>query len=183
MNEIIFNAIHGLSGQSAVLDFLAIFFAKYVIFLMFAFVLGWLWRRDAKAGHRAAVKMFLAAIAAWVGHYALKHVIVHARPFTALHFSPLISQEPSNSFPSGHTALVFGLAFAFLFWACQTKNNGLEKVVGWLLLLVALLVGVSRIYVGVHWPLDILGGIALGAISGWLLTRPFTLLEKDKVQE
>jgi membrane-associated phospholipid phosphatase len=63
----------------------------------------------------------------------------------------------SNSFPSGHTATIFLLAGLF----CMQRINTWIKT---LLLLLAVLVGLSRIACGVHWPMDVLGG----ALGGWL---------------
>jgi len=64
-----------------------------------------------------------------------------------------------GSFPSGHTTTAFTLIAVF---AAYLRSNAVLAV----LLLLAGLVGVSRIAVGVHWPLDVCGGAFLGWISG-----------------
>ena len=69
-----------------------------------------------------------------------------------------------SAFPSGHTATVF---LFFGIWALSAKKRWLSLF----LLLPALLVGISRIAVGVHWPADILAGSALGWVSAWLGLR------------
>ncbi len=63
-----------------------------------------------------------------------------------------------RSFPSGHTQAAFGVA---------TYESLLYPALAPILLLAALLVGVSRIYLGVHFPLDVLVGGLLGAVFSW----------------
>lgn len=87
----------------------------------------------------------------------------HPRPFAVLGFTPLIP-ESGSSFPSGHMAFFFALALVV--WYANKKWGA------WFLIL-SFLMGIARIYAGVHWPLDILGGIAVGVASAvfihWLL--------------
>ena len=81
------------------------------------------------------------------------------RPFAALGFSPLIS-ESGWSFPSGHMAWFFALV-AVMWFVNRTWGT-------WYLVLTVLM-GIARIYAGVHWPLDILGGIVVGVASGYFV--------------
>ena len=69
-----------------------------------------------------------------------------------------------GSFPSGHTATAALLAGVWAFTASR-------RFVPWLALGMASLVGVSRMAVGVHWPTDVLAGLALGWISAWVGLR------------
>lgn len=69
-----------------------------------------------------------------------------------------------GTFPSGHTATAFLLAGI---WALSTRN----RVLSLALLLPGILVGISRMAVGVHWPSDVLAGAALGWTSAWLGLR------------
>jgi undecaprenyl-diphosphatase len=65
----------------------------------------------------------------------------------------------SNSFPSGHTALIFGVAVA-LHLLYGRKALFVYPLAFWF--------AISRVYVGAHFPSDVIGGAVLGAIAGWL---------------
>jgi undecaprenyl-diphosphatase len=79
----------------------------------------------------------------------------------------LTAERPTNgrSFPSGHAANNMAVATVMILFYRRR---------GWIYLPVALLICYSRIYTGSHWPLDVLAGILLGILGGWLAT---TLLE------
>ena len=72
-----------------------------------------------------------------------------------------ITTRPSdNSFPSGHTGCVFAVA-SVLFYM-------MPKKVGIPAMIIASLVGISRLYVGVHYPTDIIGGFLIGMFTGFV---------------
>jgi undecaprenyl-diphosphatase len=73
---------------------------------------------------------------------------------------PLIAIPHSDSFPSGHTATSF---------ACATVLSALVPRAAPAFYVLALAIGYSRIYVGVHWPLDVVGGAVLGIATALLL--------------
>ena len=88
----------------------------------------------------------------------------------ALDFTPLIEPVNQGAFPSGHAAFYFSLAGVI--WL-------LNKNLGWRFAGAAALMGLARVFVGVHWPLDILGGAAAGIISVYIV---YLLLEYSRLK-
>jgi len=97
----------------------------------------------------------------------LKPLIGRARPFVVYPAVELLIPPPLDaSFPSGHTAASFAAVFAL-----KASGSPLWKPA----LVLAAAIAFSRLYLYVHWPSDVLGGILLGAACGWAGAR---LVEK-----
>ncbi len=158
MNQSFFLLIHNLAGRNAFLDGLAIFFAQWLPYLL---VIGFLVLMYDQIGSRRKLYLFAeGALAVILSRGIIATTIhffyYHARPFVVYGFTPLIG-ESGSSFPSGHAAWFFALAMVV--WYANRKWGI------WYFILAALM-GIARVYVGVHWPFDILGGAAIGIASG-----------------
>lgn len=116
-------------------------------------------------GKRRAAWLFSAALAVGSAmQTALKHVFDRTRPAD---FPPLITRLDSYSFPSGHAfaSLVFAGLVAFILWRTLHRPAARAAVVV-LAALAAAVVGISRIYLGVHWASDVVASWWLGL--SWL---------------
>ncbi|MEQ1933982.1 MAG: phosphatase PAP2 family protein [Fimbriimonadaceae bacterium] len=100
-----------------------------------------------------------SGILAGLSNPVLKQVFARERPSN---FEWATPQEDIyfRSFPSGHSAGSFALAMAFVLLNPDLHWKWKAVAIGW-----AVLVGFSRIYRGVHWPTDVLGGFANGALA------------------
>ena len=91
----------------------------------------------------------------------LKPMIARIRPYHVNTAIELLVRPPRDySFPSGHTAASF-TAVAALYFTGQKK-------MGRIFLIAAILIAFSRMYLYIHYPTDILGGILVGVLSGYL---------------
>lgn len=111
----------------------------------------------------------LPYIAAWavsgiLSSLYLKQWIGRERPSLLAISSPQESFFHS-AFPSGHTASAFGMATVIWLNTRGSEN----RTLGAMAFVWASLVGLSRVYRGVHWPSDVLGGAAVGVLSGCLV--------------
>lgn len=158
-DQTLFQVIYGWSHRNFLADWIGVFLAQYLPYVL---VLGFLYLVFKESGSRRRIYVFCeGALAVILGRGIFTEFIRffyhHARPFDVYGFSPLIS-ESGNSFPSGHMAFFFALAVVVHY---VNRRWGI-----WYFVLSAV-VGVARIYVGVHWPLDIIGGVVVGLIAGF----------------
>ncbi|MGN0721114.1 MAG: phosphatase PAP2 family protein [Anaerovoracaceae bacterium] len=114
----------------------------------------------------------LASLGGLAIYKPMKHIFLRARPDAALH----LVKQGGFSFPSGHsvTSVIFyGVLIYLLNRHC--KNDKLRKVLTVICGFLALTIGPSRIYVGVHWPTDVLAGWCIG---GAVLMVSICILER-----
>jgi undecaprenyl-diphosphatase len=123
------------------------------VWLMIALVVAVWWRRPAVWG-----STLVAAATADLSTFALKKVIPRDRP----HVHALVTRPHDHSFPSGHAATSF---------ACATVIGATVPRLRVPLFVLAAAIAASRVYVGVHYPLDVIGGSLYGVALGLLLVK------------
>ncbi len=100
----------------------------------------------------------------------LKNLFQRVRPWESFEFLQNLVVERDTSFPSGHTSAAF--AFALAFWRGADREWRGAKIA---VLILAVLMALSRLYVGAHYPTDVLAGFLVGDLAGlcgwWLSTR------------
>lgn len=124
------------------------------------------WKPTRRAGATALCAMVLGLLCTNV---VLKHLVSRPRPYTVVEgLIPLLTSGDPNSFPSGHTCAAFAAGVA---WFGTTKKGGWRAAA----LIQAVLMGLSRLYVGVHYPSDVLAGAIIGTLCGlgglWLVAH------------
>lgn len=162
MNTNLFLTINSWAGNNTILDSIMIFSSQYLIYIAFAIVascIGYLvYRRQWREVSFFAISLVIAFGILFI----LSKLFISERPFVHHTVTQLIAHAANQSFPSDHTTGAMTVALALLAF---TRF----KRVGWLLVVVASLIGFSRIFVGVHYPLDVAGGI-LTAVLGVSIT-------------
>jgi len=151
-----------LVSKFALLDKVVIFCGVYLIYAL-PFILLLLWFL-VKNKQRALAFSFAGMLISWfiITKTIVPHIWFRARPdLMILGVKELIFERPSYSFPSDHASALFALTFGLYFF-------GYKKAANWFLLLSIIIV-VCRVVIGVHFPLDIIGGIVSGLIGATII--------------
>ncbi len=140
-------------------------------FPLFGGVYVWLWWKGGKNGRIAAVLIiFVILLSDQLSSSVLKPLFQRQRPCVVLsNVNMLTGLKTSFSFPSSHAANSFAAAFLFTHYLPHWK---------WTVFILAFLSGFSRVYVGVHYPSDVLGGALLGLLCAWFVIQIYNFVEK-----
>ena len=164
----LFGILHKLLGISGILDVFFIFLSKYLAYIV-CIAVGIFLILHKNIRERFYMFFFVTLSVIFsrgIITEVTRYFYLKQRPFESLGFVPLL-EESSHSFPSGHAAFFFALAFALWLF---------DKKWGKWLFVFAIVNGFARVVAGVHWPLDILGGLIIGGVSVcfvYLLLNPY----------
>ncbi len=164
MNDRVQDLVNGMARHVGPLDQVMKFSAADLVFFVAPLLLLlWFWPAPSAAralNQRVAGAALIGILIAALGGMVAGHLYHEARPFVSdLSTRQLIGHSADNSFPSDHTWFAFAAGTAIVWW---------RRLVGALALVVALLIGFARVFVGVHWPVDILAGALIGLVAGSL---------------
>lgn len=168
MDLALFRAINGWAGRDVGLDAAFIFGARHLIWIMAALVAAYAaaaWRTGHFEGRvENAWHVAVTVAIAFVAEQIIGFLWFRPRPFVALEgVTKLIEKSASEkSFPSGHATAAFAVAFGLM--VHNRKWGGAMAV-------LAAWVAVSRVFVGVHYPSDVVAGAVVGGLAA-LATRP-----------
>lgn len=159
--ETISSWVFALGGKNALLDGVIIFLAKFLPYLLVTgFFLFIIRHKDWKTRWLIFAEGALAVILSrGIITETFRFFYLSPRPFEVLNIQPLFTVQ-SQSFPSGHASLFFALATSIFYFS---------RRLGWWYVAFASVNGFARIFAGVHWPSDIIGGAAVGILSSMLV--------------
>ena len=148
--------------RSGLLDPLMTIYTKLgdagLLFIALGLVL-LLFKSTRKAGFSALCAMIIGLV---VVNFTIKPLMARDRPWLVIEgFVNLVEEHDPNSFPSGHT----NAAFAFALALCVAAPRRWMKITA---VCMAAVMGLSRLYVGVHFPSDVLVGALTGSLCGLL---------------
>ena len=143
-------------------ELLITFMASFLVWAIFA-GLAILWLIDGKIKREQVFHAFFSALVAWAIAGMVKAVLPIPRPYVTFGVNPLTATEPFGpTFPSQHTVVSFAIAFTI--WLH-------DKKMGVLFIVAAFGVGMGRILSNAHFPLDVIGGVAIGISIAYLFDR------------
>ena len=160
LNRSLFLLLNAPAHPAALAVFFARFFAQYAVALV-PLTLVWGWLRGSEPTRKILLEAALCAITALLLNQVIGSLWPHPRPFMIGLGHTLISHAPDSSFPSDHLTLLWSVAFSLLAHAALRRW-------GLALALLGLPMAWARIYLGVHFPLDMLGAALVSWLCAWL---------------
>jgi undecaprenyl-diphosphatase len=150
-----FRVINSAAGHHPALDAIMIAAARYSpIFL--ALVLAILWLTWKSRNQRGALLAGLSGLIALGLGQIVGILFPRDRPYLAHHVTLLVPHAPDTSFPSDHATLAFAVAVMILQF---------NRRLGGALLALGVLIAVARVFIGAHYPTDVIGGAVLGSVT------------------
>lgn len=159
MNEQLFFYLFGLSEINFISQ-VSIFLHNFTYPILFLILLSCFF---LKRKLFSIIFLFSSGFLAWLFARLLKYIFLEPRPFVSLDITPLVI-EKGFSFPSEHASVFLALAVSMFF---------INKKLGYILTILAVLMGLSRVVLGVHYPIDILFGFVLGSFISLTLFKIF----------
>lgn len=171
MDTFIFRLINNAGAGIWILDALKVFCAVYLPYLVVLFMIILLLRKSSDKNTKRMVVISL--VAATFARFGVKSLILHfydrPRPFVILpdvhQLTTVPLYEYYQSFPSGHAIFFFALSACVYFF---------NKKLGMWLTVASIIIGIGRVFVGVHWPSDILAAFVLGTATAYVFHRLFS---------
>jgi undecaprenyl-diphosphatase len=153
----LFNMINQYAGLNPFADTLAILAAQYMP-IIFVIALICLWIKKGTTTKNIVLYSIYASILGLIINYIIGQLYFHPRPFMIPVGITLFHYPAETSFPSDHTTFMLSIAFMITYFK-ETRK------IGPVLVILGLIGGLSRVFAGVHFPLDIIGsaGVSITA--------------------
>lgn len=163
MNYALFLVLNAPARPNGTTLAIATFFAEYVVWLI-PIVIGIGWLRGGENRRKSLLEATASGLAGLIANQLIGLFWQHPRPFAVGLGHTFVAHVADSSFPSDHLTLFWAVSFSFLLHSGQRRASLALTVLG-------IPVAWARVYVGVHFPIDMLGSILVAALSAWLAFR------------
>lgn len=164
MDIFLLRLINNFVGTYSIFDKLVVYTTRYLIYLLpfLATVIFYFVFKNNRQRFFELVKAGFSVVLAYAINFLISNLYFRLRPIYTLNDVHQLMTKPitDKSFPSDHTAVSFAIAF-FVFLVSRKWGS--------VMLVLAFLIGISRIYVGVHFPSDVFAGALVGIVSAILV--------------
>lgn len=171
LNRSLFLAINASAEASLPMRELAVFLAQWLV-LSVPLLLLVLWVFGGRRQRMIVLIATLSIVFALACNLLIRDLWFHPRPFMLGLGQNFLAHAPGASFPSDHASGMFAMAFALILVSLYRT--------GLVMLALALLVSWARVYLGVHFPFDILGGCLVGLLSACLVRQGLAWRDLDQ---
>ncbi|MCF7833672.1 MAG: phosphatase PAP2 family protein [Candidatus Pacebacteria bacterium] len=161
INNVVFLFFQNFANSGLVGD-IAYFFSYYIFYTLIFVGFVWAIFFSKEKMFNFAV-LFSSLLSVTIIVNILKTFFEIPRPFLSLPIIPFL-YESGFSFPSGHSAIAFALAFSLYF---------LHKKLGVTFIIFAIIIAISRMILGVHYPFDVLVGMIVGMMTSYFFVKLF----------
>lgn len=157
----LYHMINSFAGVNPILDKAAIIFASYmpIVFVIWLLYL-WFWGGEEK--RNIALFVVYAASLGLIINFIITKLYFHPRPFMLHMGKLLIPHSPETSFPSDHATFMLSIAFVAMCFRAT-------RFAGIVLFILGIIGGTARIFCGLHFPLDVIGSLAVGLLSSLII--------------
>ena len=172
----LFYLLNNLAGQSSLLDGVIIFLASYLAYILIIVFLAFVFFSQYQRREKLQI-LFVAGVSTLIARFGIAELIrlfyQRPRPFSALDNVQQLLTSNEWSFPSGHATFFFALSTAVYLY---------NKKLGVWFFVATILITISRVVAGIHYPSDIIGGAVIGIVVAYVvlcLTRYSTFFVKQ----
>jgi undecaprenyl-diphosphatase len=163
LNHALFLWLNAPEHPSTLLLAIATSFAEYAIWAL-PVIIGIDWLRGSEQTRKVLLEATASGLAGLLINQIIGLVWQHPRPFMIGLGHTLIPHAADSSFPSDHLTLLWAVAFSFLI-------HRRPRMAGLALALLGVPIAWARLYLGVHFPLDMVGAAMVAVLSAWLAFR------------
>lgn len=149
------DSIRGVSFIDSLMKFISFLGNGGWFYILIGIVMICFIKKYPKVGKWGIVLLISLAISAIIVNLGIKPYVARIRPFDRLMLDIIIDTPYDYSFPSGHTTAAFGATVVFMY---------MNKKIGFIMLIFAVLMGFSRMYLMVHFPTDVICGALIGTV-------------------